>query len=84
MQWKVGNQGMNMEQYENMNLEELLNARIELRKKKNVALQSTHSLTVMQQFAMMESELNHQIILRQSVVKDDDKPDDLDDILNIG
>ena len=73
-----------MEQCENMNLEELLNARIELRKKKNIALQSTHSLTVMQQFAMMESELNHQIILRQSVVKDDDKPDDLDDILNIG
>tara|TARA_B100000965_G_scaffold401869_1_gene426618 strand:+ start:78 stop:317 length:240 start_codon:yes stop_codon:yes gene_type:complete len=79
-----------MEQYENMSLEELLEARIELQKKRSTALQASNSLIVHQQFEMMLSEINHQIIMRQhkerqAMEQSEAKKDDLtDDILNIG
>tara|TARA_Y100001972_G_C7413598_1_gene214150 strand:- start:7 stop:246 length:240 start_codon:yes stop_codon:yes gene_type:complete len=79
-----------MEQYENMSLEELLDARIELHKKRATALQASHSQMVHQQFEMMLSEINHQITMRQfkekqAMEEDLAKKDDIaDDILNIG
>ena len=76
-----------MEQYSNMSLEELLDARIELSKKRAIALQACNSPTVHSQFEMMMSEINHQITLRhiKEKLKDEDKPDDaMDNILNIG
>ena len=76
-----------MEQYSNMSLEELLDARIELSKKRAIALQASNSPTVHSQFEMMMSEINHQITLRhvKEKLKDEDKPEDVvDNILNIG
>ena len=79
-----------MEQYENMSLEELLAARIELHKKRATALQASNSQMVHQQFEMMLSEINHQITMRQFKERQaqeeaEAKKDDItDDILNIG
>jgi|TARA_B100000131_G_scaffold313129_1_gene348115 hypothetical protein len=79
-----------MEQYENMSLEELLDARIELHKKRATALQASNSQMVHQQFEMMLSEINHQITMRQFKERQaqeeaEAKKDDItDDILNIG
>ena len=79
-----------MEQYENMSLEELLDARIELHKKRATALQASNSQMVHQQFEMMLSEINHQITMRQfkerqAMEEGEAKKDDItDDILNIG
>mgnify|MGYP001387378712 FL=1 len=79
-----------MEQYENMSLEELLDARIELHKTRATALQASNSQMVHQQFEMMLSEINHQITMRQFKERQaqeeaEAKKDDItDDILNIG
>ena len=79
-----------MAQYENMSLEELLDARIELHKKRATALQASNSQMVHQQFEMMLSEINHQITMRQFKERQaqeeaEAKKDDItDDILNIG
>jgi len=79
-----------MEQYENMSLEELLDARIELHKKRATALQASNSQMVHQQFEMILSEINHQITMRQFKERQaqeeaEAKKDDItDDILNIG
>jgi|TARA_B100000073_G_scaffold150210_1_gene123843 hypothetical protein len=78
-----------MEQYENMSLEELLDARIELHKKRATALQASNSQMVHQQFEMILSEINHQITMRQfkerQAQEAEAKKDDItDDILNIG
>ena len=76
-----------MEQYSNMSLEELLDARIELSKKRAIAFQASNSPTVHSQFEMMMAEINHQITLRHAKqkIEDENKPDDaVDNILNIG
>ncbi len=73
-----------------MSLEELLDARIQLNKKRATALQASNSQMVHQQFEMMLSEINHQITMRQFKERQaqeeaEAKKDDItDDILNIG
>ena len=79
-----------MEQYENMTLDELLNARIEIGKKRATALQASNSLMVHQQFEMLLGEINHQITMRQIKERqaqeesESKNGDQIDDILNIG
>lgn len=72
--------------YADMTVEELLNARIELQKKRAVAMRASHSTMVAQQFEMIMNEINFQIQLKNQKAQSDadDKPDDLDDIINIG
>ena len=79
-----------MEQYENMTLEELLEARIDIGKKRAIALQASNSLMVHQQFEMLLGEINHQIVMRQYKERqaqeesESKNGDQIDDILNIG
>tara|TARA_B100000900_G_C20600730_1_gene725478 strand:+ start:2118 stop:2348 length:231 start_codon:yes stop_codon:yes gene_type:complete len=72
--------------YADMTVEELLNARIELQKKRAVAMRASHSMMVAQQFELIMNEINFQIQLKnqKAQMEADDKSDDLDDIINIG
>tara|TARA_B100000035_G_C20933722_1_gene524235 strand:+ start:402 stop:632 length:231 start_codon:yes stop_codon:yes gene_type:complete len=72
--------------YADMTVEELLNARIELQKKRAVAMRASNSMMVAQQFELIMNEINFQIQLKnqKAQMDADDKSDDLDDIINIG
>ena len=72
--------------YADMTVEELLNARIELQKKRAVAMRASNSMMVAQQFELIMNEINFQIQLKnqKAQMDADDKSDDIDDIINIG